>query len=282
MGRPRRRETDRELADFPVTDVPDAQRAPVRLRIDDFLRRADAGASTSTRRFAYGTAYFHDDLPHVWDRNYLLIESGSEPVDALALESFADQLQGGAGLQHRKVVFEDPAVGARLTPALVGRGWVEQRLSVMVHGGVPPALSTAGEAVEVDRKALEAAVEKLLRTEPYGNDEEIVRELLRADLAFADTIDQRCFAKLVDGEVVSICRLYSDGELAQIEDVATLLERRDRGHARAVVSKAVVEGLRAHGLTFILAVDGRWVKQWYERIGFEQIGLRYEATRSGR
>jgi ribosomal protein S18 acetylase RimI-like enzyme len=251
-------------------------------RIHDFLRRANAGASTSTRRFAFGTAYFHVRLPHVWDRNFLLVEPGCEPPDALALESVADGLQGGAGLEHRKVVFEDQTVGARLAPALIGRGWTEQRVSVLVHDGTAPAASHAGEVAEVDRKALEAAVEKLLRGQPYGDDDEIVHELLQADLALADVVDERCFAKLVDGEVVSLCRLYSDGELAQVEDVATLPRRRGRGYARAVVSRAVAEGMRAHDLTFILAVDGRWVKRWYERLGFEQVGLRYELTRSGR
>jgi ribosomal protein S18 acetylase RimI-like enzyme len=265
-----------------MSGPPDGQRAHALRRVHDFLRRADAGASTSARRFAFGTAYFHDGLPHVWDRNFLLVESGCEPADALAFESVADGLQGGADLLHRKVVFEDEAVGARLAPVLVSRGWTEQRLSILMHGRAPPEESHAAEAAEVDRKSLEAAVEKLLRREPYGDDDEIVHELVQADLALAGAVDQRCFAKLVDGEVVSLCRLYSDGELAQIEDVATLPERRGRGHARAVVSRAVVEGLRAHDLTFILAVDGRWVKRWYERLGFEELGLRYELTRSCR
>jgi ribosomal protein S18 acetylase RimI-like enzyme len=264
-----------------VSGPPDGQGARALLRVHDFLRRAATAASTATHRFAFGTAYFHDGLPHVWDRNFLLVEPGCEPVDALALESVADGLQGGAGLLHRKVVFEEESVAARLAPALVSRGWTEQRLSILVHGGAAPKAAHAEEAAEVDRKSLEAAVEKLLRGEPYGGDDEIVHELVQADLALARAIDQRCFAKLVDGEVVSLCRLYSDGELAQIEDVATLPERRRRGHARAVVSKAVAEGVPAHDLTFILAVDGRWVKRWYERLGFEEVGRRYELTRSG-
>jgi ribosomal protein S18 acetylase RimI-like enzyme len=84
----------------------------------------------------------------------------------------------------------------------------------------------------------------------------------------------------VDGRVVSSCRLYSDGSVAQIEDVATLPTHRQRGYADAVMAKATSEASAAHDLVFLTAVDGRWVKRWYERLGFEQIGLRYEATRS--
>jgi len=80
--------------------------------------------------------------------------------------------------------------------------------------------------------------------------------------------------------VVSSCRLYSDGSIAQIEDVATVPGHRQRGYAQAVMVKATSEAAVAHELVFLTAVDGRWVKRWYERLGFEQVGLRYEATRS--
>ena len=63
-------------------------------------------------------------------------------------------------------------------------------------------------------------------------------------------------------------------------DVATLPGHRQRGYARAAVARATREAAPRHGLVFLTAVDGRWVKRWYERRGFEQIGLRYEATRS--
>jgi hypothetical protein len=48
----------------------------------------------------------------------------------------------------------------------------------------------------------------------------------------------------------------------------------------AVMARATREAAAAHELVFLTAVDGRWVKRWYERLGFEQVGLRYEATRS--
>jgi hypothetical protein len=41
----------------------------------------------------------------------------------------------------------------------------------------------------------------------------------------------------------------------------------------------VSEAVAGHELVFLTAVAGRWVERWYERLGFEQIGLRYEATR---
>jgi GNAT superfamily N-acetyltransferase len=244
-------------------------------RVSRFLREGDAGASTIVQRYALGIAYFNDRLPLVWDRNFLLVESGSEPRNAEPLESAAELLQGRAGLLHRKLVFEEESTGARLAPELRASGWEERRLTVMVHRGADPV---NGEVSEVDRASLEPAVAELLRAEPYGGSQEAVRQLVHADEALARTLGQRCFAKLVDGRVASYCRLYSHGGVAQVEDVATLPRWRGKGFAGAVVSRAVAEAAPTHGLTFLLAVDGRWVVQWYARLGFEEVGLRYEFT----
>jgi GNAT superfamily N-acetyltransferase len=249
-------------------------------RVMAFLRAADEGASTSVERFDLGIAFFHDRLPRVYDRNFVLV---TEPeADAKAVTRAADRLQGGAGLIHRKVVFEHETAGKRVQGALGGRGWEYRRLSVMVHRGNAQSLP-GGQASEVDRLALLPALETMIRLEPWeagDTDDDVVRQLTSADAAFERAVAQRCFARLVDGRVVSSCRLYSDGSIAQIEDVSTLPDHRKRGYAEAVVARATSEAVAAHDLVFLTAVDGRWVKSWYERLGFEQVGLRYEATRS--
>jgi predicted GNAT family acetyltransferase len=168
--------------------------------------------------------------------------------------------------------------------ALGGKGWEYRRLSIMtLRPGQFRNESRAAEASEVDRLALLPALETMIRTEPWeagDTDEDVVRQLSAADEALERAVAQRCFARLVDGRVVSSCRRYSNGATAQIEDVATLPAHRQRGYADAVMAKATSEASTGHDLVFLTAVDGRWVKRWYERLGFEQIGLRYEATRS--
>ena len=244
-------------------------------RIKRYLRKVDEGASTSVRPFAAGIAFFNSELPQVYDRNFLLV---TRDADKPAVASAADELQGGAGLVHRKVIFEHDGSGERVAPALGGDGWEHRRLAIMQLRGRPDQ-AAADEASEVDRRTLLPALEQLIRSEPWGGDAEVVRQLSAADLAIARAVEQRCFARIVDGKVVSSCRLYSDGEIAQIEDVATLPGHRQRGYAHAAVSRAAREAAADHDLVFLTVVDGRWVKRWYERLGFEQIGLRYEATR---
>jgi ribosomal protein S18 acetylase RimI-like enzyme len=251
-------------------------------RIKAFLRTTDERASTSVQRLDYGIAFFHDALPRVYDRNFLLV-TDPDP-DAKALTRAIDRLLGGVGLTHRKVVFENETTGRRMVGALGGEGWEYRRLAIMaLRPGRWKGASRAAEASEVDRLALLPALQTMIRMEPWeagGTDEDVVRQLSAADEALEGAVAQRCFARLVDGQVVSSCRLYSNGTIAQIEDVATLPGHRQRGYAEAVMAKAASEASAGHELVFLTAVDGRWVKRWYERLGFDQIGLRYEATRS--
>ena len=250
-------------------------------QVSAFLRKVDEGASTTVRPFAHGIAFLNDSLPRVYDRNFVLVtDPDAGPAE---LTRDADRLLGGAGLAHRKVVFEDEAAGRRAMGTLGGTGWEYRRLAVMAYRGDGAGAAPARDASEVDRHALLPALETMIRMEPWGStetDDEVVRQLSAADAAIERAVRQRCFARLVEGRVVSSCRLYSDGAVAQIEDVATVPGHRQRGYAEAVMAKATSEAAPTHDLVFLTAVDGRWVKRWYERLGFEQIALRYEATRS--
>src|SRR5205807_3500195 len=62
-----------------------------------------------------------------------------------------------------------------------------------------------------------------------------------------------------DGSLAAITMLYSEGTVAQVEDVYTVPEERRRGFARAAVTRAVsVAQSNGHELTFIVADDNDW------------------------
>jgi predicted GNAT family acetyltransferase len=84
------------------------------------------------------------------------------------------------------------------------------------------------------------------------------------------------------GSLAAITVLYSDGSVAQVEDVYTVPEERNRGHARALVTKAV-EVARAVGyeLVFIVADADDWPRHLYRRIGFEPVGRTWALHRGG-
>jgi ribosomal protein S18 acetylase RimI-like enzyme len=64
-----------------------------------------------------------------------------------------------------------------------------------------------------------------------------------------------------------------DGADAQVEDVGTLPEHRNRGYAKAVVLAAIAAA-REDGADFVcLVADANdWPKELYRRLGFDEIG----------
>jgi ribosomal protein S18 acetylase RimI-like enzyme len=243
-----------------------------------FLEALERRVSTRAEPLAFGTAHFHDRLPRVWDRNYLLVER--DPGELEPLLAAGERLQGAAGLFHRSFHFHDEGAGHTHAPQLADRGFTIRRLLVMAarYSSAHPGAETA---VEVDHATLRTAREAYLATELFGRDPETARQLLANDDVVAAAAGERCFAVRNSGEVVSYCRLYGEGATMQIEDVATLPEHRGRGHASAVVSAAAAAA-RAAGadLVFLLADENEPAKEIYRRLRFETVGRTVEAIRA--
>lgn len=247
-------------------------------RIRTFVRGIEERAAARVQPFRYGTAFLHEALPLVYDRNYVLVE-GSPPEDELPeILAQAERIHERAGLTHRKLVFEDSAFAERVAPLLAAMTWGVKRLWIMVHRGDPPPVQ--GGARELRAAELERARADTMRRPPLAYSEETVRQLVENDRVIARATPERCFASFERGRVAAWCRLFSDGQVAQIEDVATLERYRRRGHSRAVVTRALWEAKCAHELVFITAEEDDWPKDWYGRLGFELAAVQWQALRT--
>jgi GNAT superfamily N-acetyltransferase len=180
-------------------------------------------------------------------------------------------------------VVESEATGARLVAALSPRGWLVERDVHMVLRRPRDRAAAPGLAVEVDAARHQLAEAAGIREEPYGRDEEVVRQLVGMRAALADAVPAaRFFVGCADGVDAAVTTLYSDGATAQIEDVATLRDYRRRGLARATVSAAIDAALATgHEFVFIVADEDDWPKDLYTRLGFDPIGRTWAFTRPG-
>jgi len=140
-----------------------------------------------------------------------------------------------------------------------------------------------GLAREVDAATHRAAEAATIREEPYGRDEDVVRQLVGMRTALAAAVPAaRFFVGTVDGVDAAVTTLYADGTTAQVEDVATLRDYRRRGLARAAVSAAIDAAVEmGHRFVFIVADDDDWPKDLYGRLGFDPIGRAWSFTRPG-
>jgi ribosomal protein S18 acetylase RimI-like enzyme len=221
-----------------------------------------------------GSAFFTDSLPVVWSLNLLRVEQVGPTAEEIAAE--AERLQGGAGLEHRRVAISDESAGRALEAGFVGLGWKPDVFLFMVPRREPNrAVDTSG-VVEVEREDLRPIREAILGEWLGDLDGEVMRQIAESDRRFAAAGNARHFAVVVGGRPVSSTDLFSDGHTAQIEDVGTLPDHRGAGHASAVVVKALEEA-RAMGHDFVfLVADARdWPKEMYRRLGFDGIGEKY-------
>ena len=101
----------------------------------------------------------------------------------------------------------------------------------------------------------------------------MLEQIFAAKALIGERVRTRFFAAVLDGEVVSYTDLYLGAADAQVEDVGTLPEHRNAGHATAVVLAAIAEARKAGaGFVFLVADKNDWPKELYGWLGFDVVG----------
>ena len=241
-------------------------------RIHGFFRRAEEGVCDEVVPTAHCTALLTPSLPLVWQVNALRVEDPSAEAEQLAAE--ADQVQ--AAFSHRKLVVHDERVGARLAPAFAAAGWNVFRVLIMLRRRPPDRPPEEGAGGEVSRERGAAALAAFRREQPFGWQDEAVRQLAEMDRRYGSVLDGRDFAAPPEDPACA-CRLYTHDGLGQVDEVGTVEARRGRGHARAAVS-AAADAAAADGCeaVFVVTDAADWPQELYRSLGFDEIGATYE------
>lgn len=236
----------------------------------DFLHEVDVRSAERVVPVEGGVAVLHGKVPALWDANHLVaLQPGVHAARGWARA--AEEVRLEAGLAHRMVVVPDEAEGRRLARGFARLGWDLERHLVMVLRRPADGAAARADVRALPFAELEQARTAFLRSEPWGR-EEVVRQVLRRDRQLSAAVQDHGFAAFEDGRAVAFCRLLSNGEVGQVEDVATLPAHRGRGLARAVVSAAVQASRAAgHRLTFLTADADDWPQALYRRLGFDDL-----------
>jgi len=225
-----------------------------------------------------GVALITESLPRVWDLNLLVADPDAD-TGARRLADEADRVYGAAGLAFRKVIVRDEAVGEELAPGFATLGWTVESSAVMVHSGQQLGESPTG-ADEVPPATAAEVMAAFRRERPFGRDDSVLAELAEADARYTERLGARDFAAPAGGPYGASCRLYSLEGTAEIDEVGSLLEHRARGLAGGVV-RAALEASRdaGHETVFLLADRDDWPREWYARLGFDEVGAVFEFLR---
>jgi len=241
-------------------------------RIHAFMRRAEEAVCDEVVPSAHGTALLTPSLPLVWQVNAIRVEDPDAEAHELMAE--ADEVQAAFG--HRKLVMHDEALGARLAEELAAAGWNVFRVLIMLRRRPADRPEQPAPAAEVSRELGAAALEAFRREQPFGWQDEAVRQLAEMDDRYTRVLAARDFASPPEGPACA-CRLYMHDGIGQVDEVGTLEARRGRGHARAAVA-AAADAAAADGCesVFMVTDAADWPQELYRRLGFDEIGATYE------
>jgi len=244
-------------------------------RVHRFEREVElAGTQEVLSPLGFGT--LTDELPLRHDSNFLFLDQDVSTEDAIAE---ADRILGGAGRNYRVILTFDEGIGERLRPEFAGLGWRTMRHVFMVQRRSPEKSADLSVVQEVDQSVLRPGRKREILAQPWGT-AELAEELLDSKLLIGKHADARFYGVEVEGEIVAWTDLYVAQGVAQVEDVATLREHRQRGYATAVVLHAAEEGRKAGAdLVFLVADDEDWPKELYRRLGFDELGLYWKYLR---
>jgi ribosomal protein S18 acetylase RimI-like enzyme len=241
-------------------------------RIHGFFRHAEEGVCDEVQRTAHGTALVTPSLPLVWQVNAIRVEDFAASAKQLAAD--AEQVQ--AGLGHRKVVAHDEELGARLAPGFKKLGWNVFRVLIMLRRRPPERAPASDAGGEVSRAVGAATLAAFRREQPFGWQDEAVRQLAEMDERYGRVLGALDFASPPDDPACA-CRLYMHEGLGQVDEVGTLAARRRRGHARAAVAAAAdAAAEKGCDSVFMVTDASDWPQDLYRSLGFDEIGATYE------
>jgi uncharacterized protein (DUF952 family)/ribosomal protein S18 acetylase RimI-like enzyme len=262
---------------------------PVLPAADDALGRALAFfSSLPVRRAAAvrdvpgGVAVLDPDVPHSRDNNRLLL---TEPVDAATVEASAAEVARDAGWPHQAATLLWPDA-ADIAAELGRRGWEVEELLLMARRSgerSAEAVAAGARAEVVDQREMHAFWDRSWRqnlADLGPRLDEVV-----ADLVGREHLNDRVVA-VTDlvvreaGRVVASGQLRVDGATAAVDSVLTDPDARGRGHADAVLARALdLAAAAGCDLVVLEAAGDDWPRHWYARRGFSEVGSVWGADR---
>jgi ribosomal protein S18 acetylase RimI-like enzyme len=221
----------------------------------------EAGSLRQTE-FPGGVAYYNDELPLVWDVNFVRLDH-----PAVDLVGAVEELQAEQG--HRKILIEDSALIEAHSAELIGRGYGRRDLVALSR--------SPGGTLDPDVRELPYDQVKPFRFDVHMEQlvpprAEVADQVGRVHDRTYGLTGERWFVIHVDDKPAGHLIVYSNGGLAQIEDVGVLKRFRDRGLARRLIEHALqVIAEDGHDTVFITAETNDWPHHFYRRLGFEHV-----------
>jgi len=170
-------------------------------------------------------------------------------------------------LCHRTALIAGTDEARELAFSLARDDWKVAELALMICRR-PPKVPQAGGRVE------DAAMRRLkgrLGVE-HGLPPAQIAQFDRYDALRGRTAALLAYGGFEGGRPLSLASMYLRGDIAALEDVATLTRARGRGLGKAAVLGATAGALRLSARAVYLFATPDVARRFYEPLGFERIG----------
>jgi ribosomal protein S18 acetylase RimI-like enzyme len=223
-------------------------------RIRQWLRTVIIARSDRVIEIAGGVAVLHSEFPQAHDHNRLLLRTAT---DAAGVAAAADEVLGGAGLEHRLVDVDDIDVADRLAPGLASFGYERSDSLVMTYDGAEPPPSSSG-TVSIDQ--LDLAERSAVATADWQAEQpdwtpDVAVALGERTRTLSGAVTPTFLAVRRDHVVVARADLYRSDDIAQVEEVMTDPSARRQGFASALVREATSRAIASGAQTVFLIAD---------------------------
>jgi GNAT superfamily N-acetyltransferase len=241
--------------------------------LDRMLYRA---AATRFERVPSGFVCANAELPMVWDASRVQVEPDCDPPALDALRELAERPSSWhPELRHREVFLSHSEPNRELAYSLASDGWQVSELWLLICRVAPRRVPPGARALGgngLRRLKGRLGVEQGL---PPAS----VEQFDRYDELRARAAARLAFAGFEGSSPMALADMYLRGDIAVIEDVATLKRARGRGYATAAVLGATAQALRVSARAVYLFAAPEVAQGFYEPLGFEQIGAAWECRR---
>ncbi|MEA2216754.1 MAG: hypothetical protein QOK19_2315 [Solirubrobacteraceae bacterium] len=234
---------------------------PLTQRAREWQHAHHAAVCDAIEPWAHGAVVRASRYPTYYSFNLVRVEDEPE-IGAEQLASFTDGAL--AGLEHRRIDFEDIDAADARRAELTALGWKTTRLVWMHHDHpLPPAPAE----LEVSEVPYEGADELRLAWHLEADDGSEYDRFQVAAREVSEARGVRVLTVSEDGRPIAFAQLERAGTGAEITQVYVAPEHRGCGRGTAMTRAAVRAAADAEDL-WIVADDEDRPKELYRRLGF--------------
>ncbi len=228
-----------------------------------------------TITWEHGVAHFHSLYPSKYALNYLRLDDpGTLTVDELI--AHCEAIMRPRNLGHRRVNGWGPD-GGPFYEEMGEKSWNRDRLIVMAHD-TEIRTRPIVDVVELPFDELKPAM-VAFDTSEDRNPTEVAVELVESRTAVIEAVDTTFLAARIGDAIGGWCELYVRDDVAQVENVMTFPDYRNRGVASSVVNEALRRAYTGGAeIVFLFADSDDWPKELYEKLGFTIVDHFWEYT----